>query len=528
MRMSRIFVSLRDAHTIYLPPEPLRSAHAELPFFVDHYWEGGKREYVVYHTSEEHASFLMNANVVAVDGVPTNAAVRRLGLKSCCRRWNDDCVRQGTSSLTREDLIVNGLTKNPRRTFTLRYIDDHIKKTRNCSYETDTLYFNVTTELYLEFDDDYTHHHENSEMINSLTGLGNVTDRFNIDALRKDMISTGKDSLRAQFKPSGKSRIDIRPSQKKGSHSVSEHPTITPPNHWTLHSSVSIVNPNFVHRIAFNVSSETSQTVTAEIIKLRSGQTFGYLRIFQFQIFNATSFFSELEHILQSMPSAGLVVDIRQNTGGDGMTLMNLWRSIFSADFPAYPTVARSSVLLYDIISPIDAYFREVVETSLRTGAHFTGPAESYTDQDIFVKARIYKGKKVIVLVDSMSMSAADLFTAFSKDSVHHSDQRVLVVGTDKATNGAGATVIKFSIIVELMKRNFLFNYMKKNWFRPMANGVDFSSAFIRFFRSGKLSGKLIEHFGVTPDRRYYETRNDVLRQGEDMFQYLGMVLRQM
>lgn len=526
MRMSRIFVSLRDWHTFYLPPEPLRSAHAVLPFYVDQYWAGSKREYVVYHTRGEHASFLMHANIVAVDGVPIDAVVHRIGRRSNCRRWNDDCVRQGTSALTQEELVMHGLTKTPRRTFTMRYINDHTKTNRSASDMEDTLDFNVTTELYLEFDDDYNHYQGETEMNNILTLVGNVTDHFNFNGLHKDMISIAKETLRASFKSSRKSRIDIAPPQSRPSHSVSDQSATTSQQPWTLYRSTSEPNPHPVQHIPLNISSETSLTITAKKIKLRSGQTFGYLRIEQFQIFNASSFFPELEHILQSLPSSGLVVDIRQNPGGDAMTCINLWRSIFSGNLAAYPTVARSSMLTSDIVSPLSSYYREVMDTSLLTGAHFTGPLESWTEEETFVKARMYKGKKVIVLVDSMSISAADLFTAFVKDSLHHTDQRVLVVGTDQATNGAGATVVLFSFIVELMKKNCLFKYMKKNWFRPLPNGIDFSSAFFRFFRSGKLSGKLIEHFGVAPDHRYYETRNDIIRQGEDMLQYLGMILR--
>ena len=72
-----IFTRLRDLHTNYILPEPLRSRTAYLPFRIEAYFEGDERRYVVTEVKpgEEDESFRRGAVVTHWNGVPIHRAV---------------------------------------------------------------------------------------------------------------------------------------------------------------------------------------------------------------------------------------------------------------------------------------------------------------------------------------------------------------------------------------------------------------------------------------------------------------------
>ena len=64
--------------------------------------------------------------------------------------------------------------------------------------------------------------------------------------------------------------------------------------------------------------------------------------------------------------------------------------------------------------------------------------------------------------------------------------------------------------------------------FYNLPKKVDVSIVFRRFYRSGGMSGSLIEQLEVGVDRQYFETRTDIVTKGEDMLIYFGRALQRM
>ena len=73
----RIFTSLRDLHTNYILPEPYQSKTAFLPFMIEEFWEGDARRFLVARTFDgfEHPTFKPGVVLTYWNGVPIERAV---------------------------------------------------------------------------------------------------------------------------------------------------------------------------------------------------------------------------------------------------------------------------------------------------------------------------------------------------------------------------------------------------------------------------------------------------------------------
>lgn len=151
------------------------------------------------------------------------------------------------------------------------------------------------------------------------------------------------------------------------------------------------------------------------------------------------------------------------------------------------------------------------MEDAVRYGEPFTGPIGnllSFMDDDeeeggsTDTYSPSYFGP-VVTLVNAQSASTSDHFAAFQQDY-----NASYVIGTDNVTAGAGATVRSY--------RSFQYESpVSYPWDLP--EGTDFTTAYLRLYRDRRNSGALIEQRGVTPDERYYRTRNDVLNGDVDL-----------
>ncbi len=79
--MMKIFTSLHDMHTRYMPPAPYSSAHAFLPFKVEACVEGGQRKHIVSRVAPGfvHPTFRPGVEVLSLNGVTIEQAADDAG-----------------------------------------------------------------------------------------------------------------------------------------------------------------------------------------------------------------------------------------------------------------------------------------------------------------------------------------------------------------------------------------------------------------------------------------------------------------
>lgn len=295
-----------------------------------------------------------------------------------------------------------------------------------------------------------------------------------------------------------------------------------------------------------NRLNSSHELLNATTITPTNGTAFGVLRIESFSPSDPEAFLAEAGRLLSLLPSTGLVVDVRRNPGGLSTMTGALFQMIFSrtdesggggpstlSALPySYPLVMRATRLMLRVLgrrtsAAFGARLRRLIGRHVETGAEFTGP---WTDIPLglsFDATRKYKGDRVVVLTDSTSFSAAELFTMLVKESDYVAQKR-LVLGTDPSTNGAGATVNTLSDIAESVMENS-GDEEEKRIFGDLPKGVDATTATFRFYRAGRgAMGELVEHYGVPADEVYYENLLDAVFEDEALFTYIGQMIGKM
>lgn len=259
----------------------------------------------------------------------------------------------------------------------------------------------------------------------------------------------------------------------------------------------------------------------AEIIRTSQGRI-GRLVIPDF----ASDFFGglvpELTRLLRLMPRRGLIIDLRDNRGGNPNFAKTLTELTTGGQVDPQPTVIRANELLRRIVfsplaSPsswtrqmallISVPYRTALRTALRAGERFSGPSRNLYDLAAeTVQERVYFGP-VVTLVNGRTFSGGDLFAAIQKDKGLST-----IVGTDANVAAGGAVGLSYRTM------SLTFNRVLK----PLPGAIDFTMSFARFYRTGRNAGGIIESFGVKPDVRYFPSRADVLNNDFDLMEFLG------
>lgn len=586
LQLARVFASLRDAHTQYSAPEPLGTAVALLPVSVRPYWTGEnaerKRRFVIDEVYSDEARQLLGADVMEFDGRPILNAVRRVGQMSGCRREDEDCVRRGTLGLTLRSLITTGVVQDPTVTMKVTDVAGNVRVVElewlldynqpltppeeSGSPETgepdDDGGMNMSaTERN---DDEHIEGGEKRNAVHSSHG-----DHVEVDADAEDEIKASRESLN-QFTQRLETTLDLTndrqhaaatklsntvhtlssPSSSNAAHSVRSAFAASSPSSTSPYSLTSILHQGGNPGSPFGPPPFTRERITSSHRLLKAtritptnGTAFGILRVESFGPGNPTAFLAEAGRLLSLLPATGLVVDVRRNPGGISTMTGALFQLIFSANKtsgggPAipytYPLVMRATrfilrVLGRRVTSVLGLALRRLIGRHVDTGAEFTGPWANLPLGLSFENNNLkkYKGDRVVLLTDSTSFSAAELFTSLVKDSDDIAEKRV-IVGVDPSTNGAGATVNSLEEIAESVRHNSA-EEEDKRVFANLPKGVDFTTAAMRFYRAGQEAmGELVEHYGVPADVVYYENLLDVVFEDESLLTYVGQLLMDM
>lgn len=586
LQLSRVFASLRDAHTHYTSPEPLDSAVALLPVQVRPYWTrdngGRKRRFVIDEVYSNDARQLLGADVMEFDGRPILKAVRRVGQMSGCRRDDEDCVRRGAIGLTIRSLTSASVVQDPTVTMKVTDVSGNVRAVElewMLDYNQPVTQPEDGSNLEPgEPDDDggmnmSTSERSDEEDIEKEEGEKNAVndsdaDKADADPDVEEEIKASRASLK-HFTERLETTLDLTNDRQHAAAAKLSNTihTLSSPSYSAAALSVrsafaastsstsssssfrSVIhqggfpgNPFFAPQFKRERLKSSHRLLKATRITPNNGTAFGVLRVTSFAPGDRDAFLAEAGRLLSLLPSTGLVVDVRRNPGGFSSMTGGLFQLIFSKKSsgggPAlpyrYPLVMRASRFMLNVLgrsssSALGTALRRLIGRHVETGAEFTGPWVNLplglsTSNN---KMKKYKGDRVVILTDSMSFSAAELFTALVKDSEDIAEKRV-VLGVDPSTNGAGATVNRLEDIAASVRKNS-GDEEERRVFSNLPKGVDFTTATMRFFRAGnEAMGELIEHYGVPADVVYYENLLDVVFEDESLLSSVGQMLTEM
>lgn len=467
--MARIFTSLRDLHTTYRLPSPFKQKTAWLPFLIEECWEHGRRKYLVTRVVADAGppTFEKGVEVLHWNGIPIDRAIaqnaeRRAGGNEAAR------YARGLDSLTIRPL-VDGLPPD-EDWVTLRYID---------------LEGNVRewTQDWLVF--------EPGRSINSLDPESLVSEAtaLGLDA-HTDDIQEAKKVLFA-----GRVLSEERHAAEAG-------------------------RPRPISNTADGLTTYLPTVFRARKVVTKYG-TFGYIRIFSFNVRDAGAFVDEFVRLAQQLPDDGLIIDVRGNAGG----LIHAAERLLQVLSPRHIEPERAQF----INSPLNLQicrnhapsslftdldlgpWTESIARSVETGATYSlgysiTPEEACNDV-----GQQYYGP-VLLVTDALCYSATDIFAAGFQD---HRIGPILGVSTN--TGAGGANVWSHRVLGELIRPPGAVSPEMPSPYAPLPGGADLRVAIRRTVRVGYEAGSVVEDLGITPDHYHRMTRRDLLEDNQDL-----------
>jgi hypothetical protein len=266
--------------------------------------------------------------------------------------------------------------------------------------------------------------------------------------------------------------------------------------------------------------SELPDFFKIERLRLQSG-TVPLLRIYSFDIDSDDDFIAELVRVLNRLPPDGLIIDIRDNPGG------NIWAAeralqLFSGQ-PIQPTLfsvlatpfTRAAAATAGLARDELKSWRPSLEAAVRNGELYSRALPITEPEMCNAIGRVYPGPTVLV-TNANTYSSGDLFSAGFMDNAIGP---VICVGL--ATAGGGANVLDYAQLRLALKGT------------PMAlpklpEDIGLSLSFRRATRNGPSLGTPIEDVGVEGHESYAMTRDDVLHGNRDLYERCAATLARM
>jgi len=457
--MTDIFTSIHDLHTNYLLPAPFKYANAWLPFKVEAYWDGNRRRYLVTRVADWFTRGTFRKGVEILYW--NGIPIERAVELAGARSAGGNLEARHAQGLLR--LTARPLIILPPPDEEWVIVEYRTPRGRKHQIRVQWL----VTALPPETD------------VVAPRGLSFETER--IQQIRKFLFAPDIVELdRKMAAASG------RPSLLKG------------------------------------MQTTMPGIFRAEAVKTPHG-TFGYIRIFSFDVTNPDELVSEFIRLVSLLPQNGLIIDVRDNGGGRAWAAERLLQLI-SPHHPIEPerlyfiNTSRTLQLCHlqktnPILGPFGlSPWIESIQRSMETGAMYSA-SFPFTDRETCnAIGRLYRGR-VIGITNALSYSATEFFAAGFQD---HGGK---ILGVDKATGGGGANVKTHEEL-----RGY-FTDAPNSPFKALPREAGLRVAFRRALRVGPQIGNDVEDFGVMPDHFHRMTRNDVLKGNVDLINYAASLL---
>ena len=398
--------SLRDLHTGYRLPLPFGTKVAWLPFLVEEVWDRGEASYLItkWVLDSWPDARMAGARVTHWNGTPIDVAVRR-NAELTAGSNRDARHARGVGSLTVRPLAT-GLPPD-EEWVDLRWIDDSGEA-------------HVHHQEWLVFEPGQAVGPSDLLAETSAIGVDRYTDEIQQARL-------------ALFAPT------IAQAAREASDTALQTPM----------RDASAGLESFMPWVFRAMEVRRSDTDD-------SSPAFGYIRIFSFNVPNATAFVDEFARLAGLLPGDGLIIDVRGNGGGLIYAAEQLLQLLTpreiepqSAQFVNTPLNLRicrkhrrSTTISGLVLEP----WIESIEQATRTAATFSRGFPITGPHDANSRGQRYHGP-VVLVTDALSYSATDMFAAGFQD--HEVGP---VIGVGGATGAGGANVWSHGLLCALMQ----------------------------------------------------------------------------
>jgi len=242
---------------------------------------------------------------------------------------------------------------------------------------------------------------------------------------------------------------------------------------------------------------------------------FGYVRLATFAPEGGAidAAVEEFVRILQALPPSGLILDVRGNGGGYVNFGERILQTLSPSTITPEPFHFMSTPFTLSIAETEDwlTEWAQPLATSLATGAGFSQGFPVTSPESCNDIGQVYQGP-VVLITDAFCYSTTDIFAAGFQD---HGVG--VILGCHENTGAGGANVWDYGLLEQLS--------VTPNPFKELPRGASMRVAARRSTRVGTRAGVPLEDLGVTPDERYFMTRDDLLKGNVDLIAHAAKLL---
>lgn len=454
--LSAIFHSVRDLHTNYLLPEPFAGQIAYLPVQIEEYWDDGRRRYVVSHLAQGFSAkgLATGVEVTHWNGVPIDRAVELIAARFA-----------GSNAAARHTRGVQSLTLRP---LVIQLPPDEVWVTMG---------FTTTSakraELRLEW-----------LVVENIPSFADEADEPGADGPPADVTLA----------------LDID-------------------GYETSRAKAMLFAPDCLEadRAADPLASSLPMVFRAREVETPSG-TFGHLRIFTFNVNDWRPFVAECARLIELLPQDGLIIDVRDNGGGNLLCSEGTLQLFTPRRITPEPCEFINLPLNLRVCRnrPSLKPWLESLERAREVGATFSEGFPITPDAVANSIGQRYHGP-VVLITNARCYSATDFFAAGFADHTIG-----VILGTDPNTGAGGANVWTHSLLKDTLAADPASPY------RDLPGGADMRVAIRRGARVNANSGVQLEDLGVVPDHLHRLSRKDVLHGNADLMAAAGQLLQAM
>lgn len=480
-----IFKSLRDIHTAYILPEPYRSSIWILPFTLQAYW--GKDNPTPH---------------IVVDGTLKGFPVETFRRGAELLTWNGRSIEEAVRMIGREESGSNpdAQLANGLRMMTIRWLGG--SKVPDSHW--------VTLGYLAPAKDDGTEraYHEIRLSWRQLPAA--QAD----DASQGWMIPLQSFLYFDQYVGKRITTADASSDYKSLDRSGALLQSLSR-NLFDQSPSGALQAPG-AEKIKDNVEPlETAmpQVFAVEKRTLVEGATsvdFGYIRIFNFMVDDAADFVAEFKRMLAIIPQDRLIIDLRGNAGGNPHCADLVMQFLTPHRIRPLPfeflATSGADKWLNSPDPKADPDFGRwggIVHDSAINGFMFSPSRTLTSEADANTTGQTYFGK-VALLVDAITYSTGDIFSALFKDHAVGP-----IIGVSHMTGGGGADMMVHSEIVARAPNDM--------GFANLPHAAEMHLALRRCLRVGAAAGMPIEEAGVPVDVHHPRSLDDFHHNDRDL-----------
>jgi Peptidase family S41 len=225
---------------------------------------------------------------------------------------------------------------------------------------------------------------------------------------------------------------------------------------------------------------------------------------------------AEFVRILRTMPSSGLILDVRSNGGGVVWFGERILQTLSPRPITPEPFQFVTTPFTHRIASALGWLheWADPLATAISIGAGFSQGFPITPTAQCNDIGQIYQGP-VVLVTDALCYSTTDIFAAGFQDH-----EIGVVLGCHGNTGAGGANVWDYDFLRRLG--------IEDNPFVELPGQTNMRVAVRRSTRVGGRAGVPLEDLGVEPNDRHFITRDDLLNNNIDLIEHAGEILSNM